>query len=805
MVRRHTSLLFSDQPIKSAWQDSLGTSEFVERLIRPILDWPPNESLVIGLYAPWGTGKTSALNLLEDALQKTPHSKRCTVVRFNPWLYHDETALLESFFKTFREATQTTPLLTPERKQSLNTAIKGISKFVVPVAATMVKPFTQGQDFVTPAAEGILVATDAALSEGEPNFEVQKKKAIEVLNHLGSARKAGRLVMLIDDLDRAESAEVKAMLKLVRLIADLPNVTYVIAMDHKRVQQALTTSSGDQHTNSYLEKIVQIPLQLPVVSVGKVKQLTLEGINDIFAAAGNIRAPTESLLDERRIDIDTLLLWRIRNLRDRARLLNVLRFLLLSGNTSLEVNLVDALLIAFLQLFYPEVVERIRNNKEFFVGSSSISAIARHLLRSQETQRKNRQAALVKLVKLSQQSAANPAIQTGSVDDDFLFFDELSPSAIESRLHNIVLRLFPNAELDNSLNEDADRQYRRENRICSRERFDRYFTFSPPVDEISDAYVTEWLETAAKALRERPTSNSFSDQDVRDFLQDFETFPREKQKSFVAKCVDRLETIPLDVLAKMGCLMALAPSLGLLADDDAARFLRGILAYSVNLQGISQFAELGEDTTTAQRQVNDIQEAAHTAFATLLARNNDALDAVAAAGEHVNLWARRERERRAIKGGESGSATPPLSQALDGVVSVGLSQINAFTNADRDIFSEAGDTRPGSAIWRWRDLLRHRGEAYAPIRGYLQTLLQRRPERLPDVLGLFAPWSDTGPSFRHESYKEIRESAEEILGWNSLLRAFIQYQRLGKSSEGRYKSLVSQFEHKVRSIRLKSS
>ena len=55
---------YSDEPISSDKDDILGRVDFVDGLYRQIEALPFPDSFVIGLYAGWGEGKTSVLNLL---------------------------------------------------------------------------------------------------------------------------------------------------------------------------------------------------------------------------------------------------------------------------------------------------------------------------------------------------------------------------------------------------------------------------------------------------------------------------------------------------------------------------------------------------------------------------------------------------------------------------------------------------------------------------------------------------------------------------------------------------------------------
>ncbi len=48
------------------------------------------------------------------------------------------------------------------------------------------------------------------------------------------------IVVVIDDIDRLTTPEIREIFKLVRLTASFPNIVYVLAFDRARVEQALT-------------------------------------------------------------------------------------------------------------------------------------------------------------------------------------------------------------------------------------------------------------------------------------------------------------------------------------------------------------------------------------------------------------------------------------------------------------------------------------------------------------------------------------------------------------------------------------
>lgn len=71
--------LATDTPIKVREQDLIGRIPFAERLADILKSAAGPESLVIGLYGPWGSGKTSVINLVENALSRKDDDRRASL------------------------------------------------------------------------------------------------------------------------------------------------------------------------------------------------------------------------------------------------------------------------------------------------------------------------------------------------------------------------------------------------------------------------------------------------------------------------------------------------------------------------------------------------------------------------------------------------------------------------------------------------------------------------------------------------------------------------------------------------------
>lgn len=97
-------MLCSDVPIQKAQEDILNRRSFVQSLAEVIVGYDAPESFSIGVYGPWGSGKTSVINMTIEAVEST--SSDIVTLRFNPWLCSDAKQLITQFFKQLASAVQ---------------------------------------------------------------------------------------------------------------------------------------------------------------------------------------------------------------------------------------------------------------------------------------------------------------------------------------------------------------------------------------------------------------------------------------------------------------------------------------------------------------------------------------------------------------------------------------------------------------------------------------------------------------------------------------------------------------------------
>lgn len=257
----------SERPIRSSEEDLLDRNTFVRRIGQALItpDGKRSTGVVIGICGEWGSGKSSVLALLGEHLEK---DRKALVVTFDPWLISGRDDLVGRLLTELAGEIVLRSGGKGAIAQKAKKAVKPILDYLW-VLSPMI-------DLAATTATGLpvrgagAVAANAARKAGEklassPSLEARKQVLSEKLESLGMP-----IIVLIDELDRLEDAEVRAVAQLVRAVADFPQISYVLAYDPARVIEALGADAGPRKNDqvargrSYLEKIVQHQIPLPV-------------------------------------------------------------------------------------------------------------------------------------------------------------------------------------------------------------------------------------------------------------------------------------------------------------------------------------------------------------------------------------------------------------------------------------------------------------------------------------------------------------------------------------------------------------
>ncbi|MBO9712627.1 P-loop NTPase fold protein [Sphingomonas sp.] len=287
MATHTNNSIKGDRALGPGDKDELGFREVAARIAVSLIDHASDDGLVIGIEGAWGSGKSSLVFLIEDELQKLPKEQRPSVINFRPWLIGNRDALINGLFtelskqldRVALDAGDATPI-TIARAKKAEDALREFASGLTKVGAAIefigdvsglppVKWFGKGTKAAANLAEGKRAASQ--LSD-------LKDKLVRSLRDLGH-----RFVITIDDVDRLEPAEVIEILRLVRSVADFPNVIYLLCYDGKILAHSIEKAARAKSGKAYLEKIIQLTIMVPQPESMQLRQWFTDSLHQIAA------------------------------------------------------------------------------------------------------------------------------------------------------------------------------------------------------------------------------------------------------------------------------------------------------------------------------------------------------------------------------------------------------------------------------------------------------------------------------------------------------------------------------------------
>lgn len=445
--------MFTDQPIKSEKEDKFGRTNFAKQIAKVIASSEDKESIVIGLHAPWGEGKTSVLNIIIEELKENGN---ILVVNFNPWRFPDENSLLKNFFRFLAEKFDASLETTGEKLGSFANKYAGV---LSPISA-----------FGFNAKE---IAKGIAETVPEADLENLRERIERVLSENDR-----RIVIIMDDIDRLDKEEIQAIFRLVKLSANFPNTAYILSFDIERVAEALAEKYGSKDAGiNFLEKIIQVSLPLPPVTPENLRKMAYQELDKLLDKhkielskneAGTFGYEFQEAFDS-----------KLKNPRLVKRYINRLTFLfpiLLN-----EVNIFDLMLIEAIHVFYPKLYGIIRDNPKIFLGQGFSWEFDFDIGRFEEKKRE-------KILK-----------------EEIDSFSERE----QEKIKQIITKLFPKTQsvLGNThYNSGWNTTWAKEKKITSPDYFLRYFNYGIPINDISDIELQEFLSKLNTRTKDENTN-----------------------------------------------------------------------------------------------------------------------------------------------------------------------------------------------------------------------------------------------------------------------------------------------------------
>lgn len=339
-------MISPDLPITKSTEDKLNRGAFAKSLAKTISQYSFPSSFTIGLYGAWGSGKTSLVNMVLEAVEDIDNN--AIILRFNPWLCADPKQLITQFFK------------------QMATAIK-LKKTKAEKAWELIDQYADIFDVASliPGA-GTIIATAGKTLAKEANERVEQrtKDLQESKNQIVNKMMEEniKIIVSIDDIDRLSEEEIIAVFQLVKALADFPNTVYVLAFDYDVVVHALSkVQYGDG--KEYLEKIIQVPFEIPAPSIANIHEALFSKLNSILGDIPEERWAKTTWAELFQFGLQKY----IKSIRDVIRYTNV--FLLKYELLKDETDPVDLLGLTSLQVFEPSLYSKLPSYKDTLCGS----------------------------------------------------------------------------------------------------------------------------------------------------------------------------------------------------------------------------------------------------------------------------------------------------------------------------------------------------------------------------------------------------------------------------------------------------
>ncbi|HIF5802581.1 TPA: KAP family P-loop NTPase fold protein [Vibrio parahaemolyticus] len=513
----------SDRPITRVEEDLLGRSGFSTDLANAMASWHGKDSLVVALHGDWGAGKSSIKNMALSRLEEISEDKP-DVIEFSPWEWAAQDKITASFFQEISKSIGRTDKSKSGKKLAatlkkyglyLNTGETLVTGFsaALPtlfVLATLIGVSGNFSDeaWVKNASASMLIALGgwaAALKWGKTfldrlagNIEATVKANEQSLSDIRQdlsglllERKAP-LIVVMDDLDRLTTSQLRMVFQLIKANLEFPNVVFLLLFQRDLVEDKL--NDGAQLGRDYLEKIIQVPFDIPRIETTRLHSLLFNKLDKIIEQD----ASATKMFDSGRWGniFHGSLNTYFDNLRSVYRYTSTLsfHFTLLKGKSAFEVNPVDLIAIECLRVFEPDVYKEIARSKEIFTKNGS----DRYGGRADATA-------------------------------DFInrILDKASPDKRDS-VKEMVEQLFPTIQWalgGTHYSGDFFSTWLREMRVCHPSNFDKYFQFSIPSGELSNSDLQEMLSLTADSDRFSSFILSLKDRGIlKNALSQFESF-----------------------------------------------------------------------------------------------------------------------------------------------------------------------------------------------------------------------------------------------------------------------------------------
>ncbi|WP_082219161.1 P-loop NTPase fold protein [Paenibacillus sp. VT-400] len=224
----------SDLEVITQKEDAFEFADLARKFSDRVFNYGSYESLVFGVDAPWGTGKSTFINLCVENWEKD-HKEKIIIYKFDVMKFESNDNILNKFV------------------DGLIKVIRG--NFFAPELETLFARYLKilNDSKTTFSIFGVRF--------GIPSDNLSIDKTLEKLEDFlkGMDRK---IIIIVDDLDRLNFSSVKEVLYVIKKSFVLPNMTYILCYDTENISINENQKLDAEKTIEFLEKFINIKYSL---------------------------------------------------------------------------------------------------------------------------------------------------------------------------------------------------------------------------------------------------------------------------------------------------------------------------------------------------------------------------------------------------------------------------------------------------------------------------------------------------------------------------------------------------------------
>lgn len=267
--------------------DKLERKTFVKNIMNIVDKWDgikhENNSLVMSLDSPWGSGKSYLLNMWKNWLISNEQTKeKYYVTYYNAWENDDcDNAFIPLVYKL-----QEMDLYKDDNKMILNLK-KRSKEFLKMCGVAILKDTIKkaiGDETSNIVMKDIDDGIDNAAKKDVKDFfdkyrtyVFKKQEFKDALVNLIPDVKDGKLIVFVDEIDRCRPTFAIQTLEIIKHYFNIKNIVFIFAIDLQQLAYSIQTMYGNgMDSAGYLRRFFDINIKIPAINTKQYVQLILK-------------------------------------------------------------------------------------------------------------------------------------------------------------------------------------------------------------------------------------------------------------------------------------------------------------------------------------------------------------------------------------------------------------------------------------------------------------------------------------------------------------------------------------------------